>query len=82
MANKDASNSIAVHHMATRHEMDWKGATCLEYASNYNQRMFLESWHTKSEKDSINVCRELPDAYYNERARAECERTRSIEIIN
>jgi hypothetical protein len=80
IANKDASNSIAVHHMATRHEMDWEGATCLEYASHYGQRMFLESWHTKSEKDSINVCREMPGAYYsliaNERARAECERTR------
>jgi hypothetical protein len=26
--------------------MDWEGATCLEYASHYGQRMFLESWHT------------------------------------
>ena len=80
MANKDTSNRIAVHHMTTNHQVDWEGATCLEFETNFNKRMFLESWHSKSDKNSINISRDMPGAYFgltaNERARAECKRTR------
>ena len=43
IANKDTGNRIAVHHMTTNHQMDWKRATCLEFETNFNKRMFLES---------------------------------------
>ncbi len=55
--------------------MNWEAATCLEFAPGFNERMFLESWHTKSDSNSINICRDMPGAYYSliaiERARAE-----------
>ena len=80
IANKDTSNRIAVHHMTTNHQMDWQGATCLEFEANFNKRMFLESCHSKSDKNSINISRDMPGAYFsliaNKRARAECKHTR------
>ena len=65
IANKDTSNRIAVHHMTTNHQMDWEGATCLEFETNFNKRMFLESWHSKSDKNSINISRDMPGAYFS-----------------
>ena len=60
--------------------MNWGKAACLDFAANYHERMFLESWCTKSDNNSINICRDMPGEYYglivNERARAEFERTR------
>ena len=49
--------------------------------SGLNERMFLESWHTKSDSNtSIDVCRDMPGSYYSliaiERARAEFKHTR------
>ena len=80
IANKDTSNRIAVHHMTTNHQMDWERATCLALETNFSKRMFLESWHSNSDKNSINISRDMPGAYFsliaNERARAECKRTR------
>ena len=81
VANQDKSNKIAVHHMLTQHQMNWEGATCLEFAPGLNERMFLESWHTKSDSNtSIDVCRDMPGSYYSliaiERARAEFKHTR------
>ncbi len=63
IANKDTSKKIAVHHLETEHQMNWEGASCLEFASNYNKRMFLESWHTEDEKNCINICHKMPGVY-------------------
>ena len=43
--------------------------------------MFLESWYTKSDSNIINICRDMPGAYYNliasKRARTKFEHTRN-----
>jgi hypothetical protein len=47
--------------------------------------MFLESWYTKSEKNSINICRDMPGAYFsltgNKQARADSQSTRKQPLI-
>ena len=77
IANEDTRNNIAIHHMSTKHQMNWEEAACLDFAANYHERMFLESWYTKSDNNS----RPMPGAYYSlivsERARADSrEQTR------
>ncbi len=76
---QDKSNKLAVHHMLTQHQMNWEAATSLEFASGFNERMFLESWHIKSDSNSINICCDMPGAYYSliaiERPRAKFEHT-------
>ena len=83
IANEDTRNNIAVHHMSTKHQMNWEEAACLDFAANYHERMFLECWYTKSDNNSINICRDIPGAYYSlivsERARADSrEQTREL----
>ena len=51
--------------MPTKHQMNWEEAACLDFAANYHERMFLESWYTKSDNNSINICRDMPGAYYS-----------------
>ena len=56
---------------------------CLDFAANYHERMFLESWYTKSDNNGINICRDMPGAYYSliisERTRADSrEQTREL----
>ena len=62
--NEDTKNNIAVHHMSTKHQINWEEAACLDFAAKYHERMFLESWYTKSDNNSINICRDMPGAYY------------------
>ena len=50
--------------MSTKHQMNWEEAACLYFAANYHERMFLESWYTKRDNNSINICRDMPGAYY------------------
>ena len=38
--------------------MNWEAATCLEFAPGFN-------WHTKSDSNSINICHDMPGAYYS-----------------
>ena len=45
--------------------MNWEEVACLDFAANYHERMFLESWYTKSDDNSINICRDMPGAYYS-----------------
>ena len=56
---QDVSNTIAVHQMETKHKIIWKGATCIEFNVFEDERMFLESWFTKCDENSINVCRDM-----------------------
>ena len=51
--------------MSTKHQMNWEKAACLDFAANCHERMFLESWYTKSDNNSINICRDMPGAYYS-----------------
>lgn len=59
----DKTNNIAVHHMETKHRIDWESATCLDFTTNYFDRTFLESWYTNLDSNAINVCREFPRTY-------------------
>jgi hypothetical protein len=43
--------------METNHRIDWEGATCMEFNGFEDERMFLESWFTKCDENSINICR-------------------------
>jgi hypothetical protein len=74
------ANRIAVHHMETNHRIDWEGATCMEFNGFEDERMFLESWFTKCDENSINICRDMPGAYAglitHERRLSCLERTR------
>ena len=45
------ANRIAVHHMDTKHKIDWEGATCMEFNAFEDERMFLESWFTKCDEN-------------------------------
>ncbi len=60
---KDVANRIAVHQMETKHRIEWEGATCMEFNGFADERMFLESWFTKCDENSINICRDMPGAY-------------------
>ncbi len=77
---KDLANKIAVHQMETKHRIEWEGATCMEFNGFADERMFLESWFTKCDENSINICRDMPGAYAgliaNERRLACFESTR------
>jgi hypothetical protein len=77
---RDVANRIAVHHMETNHRIDWEGATCMEFNGFEDERMFLESWFTKCDENSINICRDMPGAYAglitHERRLSCLERTR------
>ena len=77
---KDVANKIAVHQTETKHRIEWEGATCMEFNGFADERMFLESWFTKCDENSINICRDMPGAYAgliaNERRLACSESTR------
>ena len=47
--------------MSTQHQMNWEKAACLDFAANYHRR--IESWYIKSDNNSINICRDISDAY-------------------
>ena len=40
--------------------MNWEKAACLDFAANQHERMFLESWYTRNDNNSINICRGMP----------------------
>ena len=35
----------------------------MEFNGFEDERMFLESWFTKCDENSINICRDMPGAY-------------------
>ena len=37
IVNEDTRNNIAVHHMSTKHQMNWEEAACLDFAANYHE---------------------------------------------
>ena len=52
----------------------------MEFNGFEDERMFLESWFTKCDENSINICRDMPGAYAglitHERRLSCLERTR------
>ena len=40
----DLNNNIAKYHLKTNHTIDCDSATCLNYSTDYYQRIALESW--------------------------------------
>ena len=52
----DLNNNIAEHHLKTSHAIDWDCATCLNYSTDYYQRITLESWFTNLEQRAVNRC--------------------------
>ena len=60
---QDVGNRIAVHQMETKHKINWEGAFYIEFSVFEDERMFLESWFTKCDENSVNVCRNMPGAY-------------------
>ena len=52
----------------------------MEFNGLEDERMFLESWFTKCDENSVNICRDMPGAYAGQIAhecRLAClERTR------
>ena len=59
----DVNNHIAEHHRLTNHTIDWDSAQCLNYSTNYFQRLTLESWSTNLEQTPLNTCQPLPEPY-------------------
>jgi hypothetical protein len=49
--------------MKTNHRIDWEGATCMEFNGFEDERIFLDSWLTNCDENSINICRDMPGAY-------------------
>ena len=40
--------------MTSGHEIDWDGATILDYSDLYYPRLYLESWHIQQQDDVLN----------------------------
>jgi hypothetical protein len=68
--------------METNHRIDWEEPLVwsLMVLTFEDERMFLESWFTKCDENSINICRDMPGAYAglitHERRLSCLERTR------
>ena len=85
LLSRDRANNITVYHMQTEHSIDWNNATCLAYTTNYFEPVFLESWYTNAEKNSINICRELSATYSRFVANeglTRCERNMTLTSID
>ena len=75
VTNKDTSNGVAVHHLETKHQMNWEGASCLEFVC------FWKAGIPSAKRTAlIIICREMPGAYLSleMNARTQCERTHAM----
>ena len=61
--NGDVNKYIAEHHLQTKHQIDWDSATCFTYATEYYQRLTLESWFTNLKQTPLNSIQQLPAPY-------------------
>ena len=50
----DNRNNIAMHHTKTGHSINWDSGKCISFCSNKKQRLILESWFTKLEREPLN----------------------------
>ena len=44
---QDVASIIAVHHVETKHRINWEEATCIDFNVFEDERIFIESWFTK-----------------------------------
>ena len=80
---KGRTNNIAVHHMQPEHRIDWCNATFLARITNNFDCTFLESWYTNAEKNTNNICHEVPATYLKlvpNEERGNCERNTSWKV--
>jgi hypothetical protein len=64
--NKNYSQSeISKHVHTTKHEINWGGATCLSFSTNYFHRLFLEGWASNNQQHQINRSTPIPPIYGN-----------------
>ena len=73
----DNRNNIAMHHTKTGHSINWDSGKCISFCSNKKQRLILESWFTKLEREPLNRSVKLPTPYnrlVNQTNRQSCRR--------
>ena len=49
-----AQSAVAEHAAEESHDIDWEGATVMDVQQQYHQRCLLESWHIRSELNTMN----------------------------
>ena len=49
-----AQSAVAEHAAQESHDIDWEGATVMNVQQQYHQRCLLESWHIRSELNTMN----------------------------
>ena len=59
----DKTNNIAEHVRQTRHTFDWDSAHCINFSTNWQQRLVLESWYTNFEQRPLNRSQQIPAPY-------------------
>ena len=47
-------SAVAEHAAEESHDIDWEGATVMDIQQQYHQRCLLESWHIRSELNTMN----------------------------
>ena len=59
-----AQSAVAEHAAQESHDIDWEGATVMDIQQQYHQRCLLESWHIRSELNTMNIDEgNLPPVY-------------------
>ena len=48
------SSALAEHSVTSGHEIDWDGATILDYSDWHYPRLYLESWHIQQQDNTLN----------------------------
>ena len=56
----DLNNNIAKYHLKTNHTIDCDSATCLNYSTDYYQRIALESWFITLEQTDLIFVNHFP----------------------
>ena len=49
-----AQSAVAEHAAQESHDIDWEGATVMDVQQQYHRRCLLESWHIRSELNTMN----------------------------
>ena len=50
----DDKHSVVTEHRKLGHRFNWKGVKVLDTEQHYHKRIFSESFHIKSQKNSLN----------------------------
>ena len=61
----DKNSLLAQHHIENQHEIDLINVEILDHAQQWNNRLFLEAWHSVQNVNSINEHIYFPNVYKN-----------------